>query len=687
MPSRIARRPGPALLLPFLAALVTFAFALPARAWVEVHVAGDDVRLAIDRAGAATVEHKVTLKVSGGPLRALDIQGVDPDAQLDQGSYAVPLKAAEASSLASATPVEIELLPPDVRPREDGTLRPPALRARFDGKGLSRGVFVLFFRYRTDLMKRGLIQKDGPSSRVAWTGPHWDDGYDSARLTVELPAAPDEPRIDEAPEAGDGAEALAAPMTLSTLRRSLDKDELELLRPYAPKGEPIRWAVRADARAFQPAPTATAPAADTLGRLADAAAASPDRSRTLYIAAGVVLFAIYSALVALKAREHERLARAAGVAPRPLVPIPLAPRAALAGLALVAGVAMELLLRDGTAGAALVAAATALAAHRTPRPERAGGALRRPGKWLPVAEAEAFREPPRVRGVYLDVSTRAGKALLVALLAALGGGVYAVARFSPYHAHLLALDVTALLAIFCTGRLAELPADPAARPVAFLRDVARRVRRSLRAPASAELRAPKASASAAAAPKGPAGAAAKAPGAAAKAPGAAATATASAAARGAGAVTELRVVGRLRIPDGSPDADELRLGLSPRAALPGFVAIEVGVVYAPGAGGAIGLPEVLLRVAPGSPCERAVERLASSGRSSRGRRPGERVLAFTPRLPTARMTAAIAAALVRAVSTPPAGATPTKPQGAGAAGAAGATKAPRPGKKAISAAA
>ncbi|XXY53001.1 hypothetical protein WME91_17895 [Sorangium sp. So ce269] len=676
MPSRIARRPGPALLLPFLAALVTIAFALPARAWVEVHVAGDDVRLAIDRAGAATVEHKVTLKVSGGPLRALDIQGVDPDAQLDQGSYAVPLKAAEASSLASATPVEIELLPPDVRPREDGTLRPPALRARFDGKGLSRGVFVLFFRYRTDLMKRGLIQKDGPSSRVAWTGPLWDDGYDSARLTVELPAAPDEPRIDEAPDAGDGADALAAPMTLSTLRRSLDKDEIELLRPYAPKGDPIRWAVRADARAFQPAPAAATPAADTLGRLADAAAASPDRSRTLYLAAGVVLFAIYSALVALKAREHERLARAAGVAPRPLVPIPLAPRAALAGLALVAGVALELLLRDGTAGAALVAAATALAAHRTPRPERAGGALRRPGKWLPVAEAEAFREPPRVRGVYLDVSTRAGKALLVALLAALGGGVYAVTRVSPYHAHLLALDATALLAIFCTGRLAELPADPAARPVAFLRDVARRVRRSLRAPASAELRAPKAIASAAAAPKGPAGAAAKAPGAAAKA-------TASAAARGAAAATELRIVGRLRIPDGSPDADELRLGLSPRAALPGFVAIEVGVVYAPGAGGAIGLPEVLLRVAPGSPCERAVERLASSGRSSRGRRPGERVLAFTPRLPTARMTAAIAAALVRAVSTPPAGATPTKPQGAGARSVAAA----RNGKKAVSAAA
>ncbi|WP_437631431.1 hypothetical protein [Sorangium sp. So ce854] len=660
MPSRTARRPGPALLLPLLAALFAIAFTLPARAWVEVHVAGDDVRLAIDRAGTARVEHKVTLKISGGPLRALDIRGVDPDAELDQGSYAAPFKAAQAGSLTDATPVAIELLPPDARPREDGARRTASLRARFDGKGLSRGVFVLFFRYRTDLMKRGLIQQDGASTRVTWIGPLWDDGYDSARLTVELPAAPDEPRVDEArfDEAGGaaGSEEIGEPLTLSTVRRALDRDEIELLRPYAPKGEALRWTVRADARAFQPAPAAAKPGADALGRLADAAAGSPDRGRTLYIAGGVALFALYSALVALKAREHGRLARAAGVAPRPLVPIPLAPRAALAGLSLVAGVALELLLRDGTAGAALVAVATALAAHRTPRPERAGGALRRPGKWLPVAEAEAFREPPRARGVYLDVSTRAGKALLLALLAALGAGVHAVAGASPYHAHLLALDATALLAIFCTGRLAELPPDPAARPVAFLRDVARRVRRTLKAPAGA---APTA------APK--------------RAAGAAARASAGAAARAA--ATELRVVGRLRIPDGSPDADELRLGLAPRAALPGFVALEVGVVYAPGAGGAIGLPGVLLRVAPGSPCEAAVERLARSGRSSRGRRPGERVLAFTPRLPTARMTAAIAAALVRAVTTPPASATPTKPQGAGA------PRAPRPGKKAISAAA
>src|SRR3712207_7279418 len=57
---------------------------------------------------AARVEHKVTLKISGGPLRSLDIVGVDPDAQPELDSYVVPQKAAQASSLASATAVALE---------------------------------------------------------------------------------------------------------------------------------------------------------------------------------------------------------------------------------------------------------------------------------------------------------------------------------------------------------------------------------------------------------------------------------------------------------------------------------------------------------------------------------------------------------------------------------------------------
>jgi hypothetical protein len=597
MPPRIARRPGPAWLVPTLTILLTIALlALPrsAGAWVEVHVAGDDVRLTVDRGGAARVEHKVTLKISGGPLRSLDIPGVDPDAAPEPDGYVVPLRDAQRTSLASASPVALELLPRD-RPREDGSLPPPMLRVRFDGKGIARGVYVLFFRYRTELGKRGLMREQGALARLTWSGPVWDDGLDQARLILELPSAPTEPRPDQGEAAPD--ELIAPPMTLSTVRRGRERDELELVRPYAPKGEPIRWVVLADARAFRPAAPEAPPARALPLRTLEAAVAwTPERRRTLILAAAGALFALYSALVALKALEVQRLCRAAGVAPRPLVPLPLPARAAAAGLAIVAGVALQLLLKTGTAGAALVALASALAAHRTPQWTRAA-ALRGPGKWLPVAEAEAFRLPPRPRGAILDITTRASKILFAALLAALAAGAYAAHLRSPYYAHLIALDAVALLAVFCTGRLSELPPDPAAAPVPFLRDVARRLKRSLSS-------------------------------------------------------AEARVVGRIRLPDGSPDADELRLGVSLRAALPGFAGIEVGLVYAPGAGGAIALPEVLLRVTAGSPCERAVERLSRSGRSSRGRRPDERVLAFAPRLPTARMTAGIAAALARAVAAP-----------------------------------
>jgi hypothetical protein len=199
------------------------------------------------------------------------------------------------------------------------------------------------------------------------------------------------------------------------------------------------------------------------------------------------------------------------------------------------------------------------------------------------------------------VSTREGKVIFLLLLGAVLAGAAVVWRTEPYYAYLMALDTAPLLAIFGTGRMAELPPDPAAAPAGFLRGVAKRTLKLLQA-------------------KG----------------------------------VEGRAIGRVRIPDGSPDADELRLGLVPKAPIPGFLGIEVGVVYVPGTGGPIGFPEVLLRVTVGSACEAAMEGLAKHGKSMRGRKVNERVVLFTPRLPTARMTAAIAAALVRAATIKPA---------------------------------
>lgn len=595
----IAPRPRRRRALPAFFALFALVFlstvASPALAWVEAHVAGDDVRLLLDRTGSARVEHRITLKVSGGPLRTFEIRGVDGDAAPDPDGYVVPLREAMGNSLASATPVMSELLPSDSRVREDGRPTPPTLRVRFDEeKGLKRGVYMLLIRYKTNLAGRGLISLDGSMGRVEWRGPIWDDGFDSARTTFELPSGPTPPRADDTAADPHDDSAPAPSMFLSTVRRGTERDEIELLRTYAAKGESITWAIRVDARALKTAPPPAPPKPGLFIPGAGADGLAPAGRPVLIFAAGIAIFLLYSMLVAFKVREVARHARAAGTEPRPLIPAPLFLRSAGAGLALVAGIALELTLKTGTAGAALVALATALAVHRTPRWTHVTQ-LRGRGRWLPVAEKEAFRPPPRKTGVYLDVSTREGKALLLLGLGALGGIVALVMRESPYHAYLVALDATPLLAIFCTGRLAELPPDPAAQPARLLGNVAARVKRLMRGG------------------------------------------------------EEVRAIGRIRVPDDSPDADELRLGLVPKAALPGFVALEVGVVYAPGAGGAIELPEILLRVTAGSACEEAVEALARHGRSMRGRKPNERVIAFSPRLPTARMTAAIAAALARAV--------------------------------------
>lgn len=585
-----ARR-GPALIASALLTAAILAGARPAHAWVDVHVEGDDMRLTLDRSGKARVEHRITLKIAGGPLRSLDLRGVDRDAVPEAEGYIVPQKEANQSSLASAVPVTLDPIPPGNKPEADGSAPLPVLRVRFGAeKGIGRGVYVLLVRYGTNLSDR--IAADGGMARITWRSPVWEDGLDSARLTFDLPAAPNEPRADDAAVAL-GAATDAKPMVLSTVRRGTSRDALELLRPYVSKGEAVTWTIHTDLRVVQATspenarPAPPPPSAST-------AIAAP-AYRALALAGAAALFVIYSLLVAFKAMEVARDARAADVLPRPLIPIPTALRAVLAGLALVAGLGVELVAGKATLGAILVLLATGLAAHLTPRWNHTAR-LRGPGRWLPVTEADAFRDPPRAPGGLLDVSTRAGKALFLLALAGIAGGVYALNDASPYQASLIAFDATAILAIFCTGRRAELPPRPEA-PARFLRDVAKIARRAMKG-------------------------------------------------------EEIRVVGRIRVPEGQADPDEIRLALSPRKALTGFTSIEVGVVYLPGAGGPLGIPEVLVRISAGSACQEVIERLARQGKSVRGRKPGEIVFAFSPRLPTARMTAGLAIGLLRAVTAP-----------------------------------
>jgi hypothetical protein len=585
-------RLGAALSAFVVAALLLLGPARIAHAWVEVHVEADDVRVTLDRSGDARVEHKITLKTAGSALRSLDLRGVDADAVPDADGYVVPQKEAARASLAAAQAVAAERLPPDAKPRPDGTPALPVLRIRFDpDRGLTRGVYVLLVRYTTHL--GGRIVVGGPFARLAWRGLVWDDGFDSARVTFDLPAAPTEPRPDEADPGGEADGNARAPLVLSTLRRGVARDQLELLRPYAPKGEAVTWAIRVDARAFAPAAAPAAPARPT-GVRASLDEALGEPGRRLILGAGALsLFLLYASLVALKSGQVALHSRAAGVAPRPLVPLPAALRALLAGAALVAGVFVQLLLMRATVGALFVLVAVLCAAHRTPLWKRP--ALRGPGRWLPIAESLALRAPPPPRGAWLDAGTRGGKLALLLALGVVLGAAYLLFDTSPFRAQLVAFDAVALLAVFGTGRLAELPPDPAVGPARLLAEVARRIRKVF-------------------------------------------------------PPDRVRLVGRIRVPDGATEPDELRLAIAPKAAPPGFGAIEVGVVFGRGAGAAMAFPEVVLRVTTGSPCDQALARLLRQGRSARGRRKQERTVLLAPWLPTARLTAGMVVRMLRTLA-------------------------------------
>jgi hypothetical protein len=561
--------------------------------WLETHVVGDEVKIDIAATGKALVEHRLLIRTNGSVrLRKLSLIGVDRDAAPLSNSYAVPARDAMSNSLSSATPLTLEVLRPDPKPDEP---EPPAELAITvaDNKGLRRGMYVLVLRYQTDLRARGLIERDGAFVRVSWRGPLFDDGFDNARTTFLVPAAPTPPRpVEQLPTPADeeeGDDETLPPTFLSEVRRGDPQDEVELLRTFAPKGEVVVWAIRVDPRAFAAPLAAPVPdnaAAPPLEAPSQAPLPRELSPLTMGLAAG--LFALVLLLVGLRGYEVRKLARASRATVPPFVPLPLWARAPLAAVAAVGGVGMQLWLDRAVTGSVLVVLAAALACHGVARLD-AGATMRGPGRWLTVTEREVFSRLPPVRGAYLDISTRPGKAIFLLLGAGQAAAVWWLLPTSLWHAVLVGADGVLLLAIFGTGLARSMPPDMVVEPAKFLRKVLRRLRKR-------------------------------------------------------DDLESVRIVPRVRIPTGEMDPDEVRLLLAPRVPLRGFTAIEIGVTYALGLGARVAMPEVLVRVVAGSPCDQALATIARFGRVSPGRKRDERVIRLSPRFPTARMTAEIAAA-------------------------------------------
>jgi hypothetical protein len=416
--------------LRWAAALVLALCALlaPARAhaWQEAHQTGDDVEIRVDPDGLASIRNVIRWHVVRGPLRWIDLENVDPAAVLETN---VVVTSEEGRSLTARLSRRAET---SVRLEVD------------DPRSFMRGTFTFDVRWRVDWVKSRALARDGVAWRLSWSSPVAATGFDSARATLDLPAAPEAPAVILADTGAIDDSAI------SMLHREPSRDVLELVKPHVARGESVAWTVRIDPRSL---PGVVDP---RLRPASDArVAVEPDRVRGAALLAALAAFALaYGLLVAHKTRAFAATCVERGVRARAFVPLPDALRAALAGISLAAGAGLQAFGRPN-AGSAFVAAAVLVAALRGPK---ALLSARGPGRWLALRPSEAFAEGSQP-GHWLDVSHRAGRVtawIACGLLAGLAVGLRRVDAEAPW---LVAIDSTALVPLLVTGRASDLPPD------------------------------------------------------------------------------------------------------------------------------------------------------------------------------------------------------------------------------------
>lgn len=398
----------------FALALLAFALILVPHAalatYNEWHLTGSDVRIVVDRDAKAVVEQHVALRVVAGSLRSLSLPGYPADAVFEpEGKVTADDGRTFALSVG-----------------RDGD----AFAQAITQDALKRGDYTFELRYRIDL-REGRIAADGALSRISFVAPPLAEGVDGARVVFDLPAAPTEPRL-----AADGQTGV-----LATLRRTADRDELELVRPHVPRGESITWAVRVDPASISAHTTPTKEAA--------AAPISAPRDRVPFIAAAVG--ALYAVLWSLKRRAF-----AAGGAR--VVGLPSWLGFVLLSLGVAIAVIERSLGRPVVAGA-LVAVVAMLAVLRARRVSRSRG----PGQWVALRAREVFGARSSLSrssttGDLLDARTASGRRVLASLVAVIAAVSWWLSR-RGCEWDLPWLLAFALVPIFVTGTRAELGPD------------------------------------------------------------------------------------------------------------------------------------------------------------------------------------------------------------------------------------
>lgn len=540
-------------------ALVTVLASSPAFAagWQEVHQTSDDVRVTVGADGVATFEHHLRYRVVAGRFKAFELAGIDPRAELVADTVVLAEKGGE--TVGHVEP----------HPKTAGAVR----IVLDEPKGLGRGIYAVDVKYKLDLVAAKVLVRDGAMWKLAWTAPPASAGHDGARVVYELPPAPTEPRL----AGGDEAST-----TIVTLKRSPDRDELELVRAHVPRGETVTWAVRVDPKAFS---AVTAPEMRTVAT----APRSPEAPNHAPAALAALALAVLAGAAALLFRAKQGAVDAAcasrGARPRSLVPVPRAIAPFAYGAAL-AGALGSLLWGDANAGAALVVAAMALATFRAPELE---SRPRGPGRWQTVGDEGILvaGAPPSLPGDALDVGAPRGRAVALALGAAVALAAFLLRAKLPGAHVSLPIAAMALVPVFLTGTRAQLPPSPqelAARLLGPTRDALARM---------VDL-----------------------------------------------AHVDVGCIARFR--EGTSAFDEVRLTACPVDRTPGLQSIELAFAGASLAA----LPQVLVRFADGSEAAARVSHLAPGVMIVPGRTPEEKVLRLVPRVPTPAGAARLLARLL-----------------------------------------
>jgi hypothetical protein len=453
--------------------LVVLLTAPVANAWVETTVISHVAELAVGRDGNALIEHKLLLKVRGGPLRSVEVAGVDGDAELLPDATASNVRAAAES----AADLPVPLLP------SLGGAATLSLRVEAK-KGLRQGTYLFRFRYRTKLLERGLLRPAGSMVELRWTGPRLTEGIDSVKAVFRFPPADQAPRLRSQTPGSAPADEGAA-VFASNVLKAHDKDELEAVRLHVAKNEAVEWRVLVSPSAFDAFAKPVLPAVTR----PPSAAGSPVRLRGGWWALFTSLGLIYALLVFAKWRSIKAACRGRNAEDRALIPIPTLVRAVLAGTLLGAAAWSAQSTEHPALIGALLTASMALAVHLSPKRL---SRLRGPGRWVKWSDEQAFAEHPvRLPGRWLDTGSPAGLLVFAAALVSLGVVVARLLPGAPYQALLPGLVAAALVPIFCTGRASELPPDPALGPRRLLKWLAEQLRREAGVDVTAWVRIPR----------------------------------------------------------------------------------------------------------------------------------------------------------------------------------------------------